>query len=101
MPGFAKPPQLQSSQTTFGFSNAVTYDTGGFQAEAVVAADLDGDGKPCASLGDLVREYSVGPARVLQTQKAERKRSLGGPVSETLLSGVCSRGSCRRARTDL
>jgi hypothetical protein len=46
MPAFAAGVQRQSSQITFGFANAVTFDTGGFQAEAVAAADLNGDGKP-------------------------------------------------------
>jgi hypothetical protein len=46
MPAFAAGAQPETSQTTFGFANAVTYDTGGFQAEAVTTADLNGDSKP-------------------------------------------------------
>ena len=46
MPAFVPRPQAQTPQSGLGFANAVTYDTGGFQAEAVVAADLKGDGKP-------------------------------------------------------
>lgn len=46
MPAFPASAQPQTSQTAFGFANAVTYDTGGFGAEAVATADLNGDGKP-------------------------------------------------------
>ena len=46
MPAFAAAREQNTPQSIFGFANAVTYDTGGLQAEAVVAADLNGDGKP-------------------------------------------------------
>jgi hypothetical protein len=40
-------PKSQSPQSAaFSFANAVTYDSGGFDAGAVVAADVNGDGKP-------------------------------------------------------
>ena len=42
----SRPSPRISSQSGLSFANAVTYDTGGFQAEAVVAADLNGDSKP-------------------------------------------------------
>jgi Bacterial Ig-like domain (group 3)/FG-GAP-like repeat len=50
--GSKKTPMLTPSgrppapATTFGFANAVTYDSGGFSAAAVSAVDLNGDGKP-------------------------------------------------------
>jgi hypothetical protein len=46
MPAFVATREQKTPQSVFGFANAVTYDTGGFQAEAVVSADLNGDGKP-------------------------------------------------------
>ena len=40
-----RPRPRQSAQSGLSFANAVTYDTGGFDARAVVAADVNGDGK--------------------------------------------------------
>jgi FG-GAP-like repeat len=45
-PALARTPKQQTSQSAgFSFANAVTYDSGGFDAYAVSAADVNGDGK--------------------------------------------------------